>query len=121
MTSECSSKRVICKTWTGTLANGADLDQTLRPIRGYTVCLNYRKLRLNKTVVSPRSGPFSQSTLRDNQPNSAVSTLIAFHNTDPDQKPLFMTSYPGLHYWLKFFCPNTYNKCGKLFVKSVII
>ena len=28
VTSECSVKRVIIKTWTGTLANGADQDQT---------------------------------------------------------------------------------------------
>ena len=27
-TSECRVKRIICKTWTGTLANGADPDQT---------------------------------------------------------------------------------------------
>ena len=26
--SECCVKRVICKTWTGTLANSADPDQT---------------------------------------------------------------------------------------------
>ena len=28
VTSESSVKRVICKTWTGTLANSADPDQT---------------------------------------------------------------------------------------------
>ena len=28
VTSECSLKRVICKTWTGTLANNAVQDQT---------------------------------------------------------------------------------------------
>ena len=28
VTSECSLKRVICKTWTGTLAKSADHDQT---------------------------------------------------------------------------------------------
>ena len=26
--SECSGKRVICRTWTGTLTNSADPDQT---------------------------------------------------------------------------------------------
>ena len=28
VTSECGVKRAICKTWTGTLANSADPDQT---------------------------------------------------------------------------------------------
>ena len=28
VTSECRVRRVICKTWTGILANNADLDQT---------------------------------------------------------------------------------------------
>ena len=32
--------------------------------------------RLNETVLSPRSGPFSQTTRRDNQPTSAVCALI---------------------------------------------
>ena len=27
---QCNVKRVICKTWTGTMANGADPDQTLQ-------------------------------------------------------------------------------------------
>ena len=45
-----------------------------RLIRVCTVCLNYRKL--NKTVLSRRSEPFSQPTLRDNRPTSAVSALI---------------------------------------------
>ena len=39
VTSECCVKRVICKTWTGTLANSADQDQTPRLIRDCTVCL----------------------------------------------------------------------------------
>ena len=30
VTSECSVKGVICKTWTGTLENSADPDQTLQ-------------------------------------------------------------------------------------------
>ena len=30
VTSECSVKRIICKTWTGTLANSADQDQMLQ-------------------------------------------------------------------------------------------
>ena len=32
VTSECLVKRAICKTWTGTLANSADLDQTLQNV-----------------------------------------------------------------------------------------
>ena len=48
VTSECRVKRVICKTWSWTLANNIDLDQTAqkRVIRVCTICLNYRKLRV---------------------------------------------------------------------------
>ena len=44
--------------------------------RRRAVCLNDRKLRLNETVFSSSSGPFSQPALRDNRPTSAVSALI---------------------------------------------
>ena len=44
-------------------------------IRVCTVCLNYRKLKVNETFVSPGSGPFSQPTLRQSIP-SAVNALI---------------------------------------------
>ena len=46
MTSEYCVKRVICTTWTVTLANSADPDLTPQKaafIRVCTVCLNYRK------------------------------------------------------------------------------
>ena len=80
VTSECSVKRFICKTWTGTLANSADQDQMqwkLTSDQVCTVCLNYLKLRVKwNTLKSPRTGPFSQHTLRDNRPTSALSTLI---------------------------------------------
>ena len=52
-----------------------------RLIRVCTVCLNYRELRLNETVLSRRSELFSQPTLRDNLPSSAVSALISQPNT----------------------------------------
>ena len=48
-----------------------------------TVCLNYRKLKLNEAVLSPRSGSFSQPTLRDNAPTCAVSALIKLLLTTP--------------------------------------
>ena len=67
VTSECSVKRFICKTWTGTLANSADPDQTLH-------CLpKLQEVVLNVITLFPYSGPCSQSTLRA---TSALSALI---------------------------------------------
>ena len=49
VTSECQVKRVICKTWTGTLANSADPNQMLQMSDQGLHCLlklqevNYRK------------------------------------------------------------------------------
>ena len=48
--SERCVKRVICKTWTGTLANNAECGGLIRVC---TVCLNNRKLRVKWTVLSP--------------------------------------------------------------------
>ena len=80
ITSECHVKRVICKTWTATLANSADQDQMLQNAasdQGLHYLLKIQEVKsLNETVLRPCSGPFSQPTLRDNQPTSAVSTLI---------------------------------------------
>ena len=45
-------------------------------IRVRTVCLNYRKLGFNETVLKPRSEPFPQPTLKDKWPISTVSALI---------------------------------------------
>ena len=42
-----------------------------------TDCLNYRKSMVNETVLSSRSGPFSQPTPSDNRPTSAASALIS--------------------------------------------
>ena len=58
-------------------------------IRVCIVCLNYRKFRVNETVLIPSSGPFSQPTLGDNQPTSAVSALIAVGLYFPDDYTLF--------------------------------
>ena len=47
-------KEVISKTWTGTLANSANPDQTPRKrrlIRVCTVCLNYRKFRIKRNSL----------------------------------------------------------------------
>ena len=76
VTSVGREKRVICKIWTGTLVNSADLDQTRRLIRVRTVCLNYRKLKVNESVLSHHSGRFYPFILRDNRSTSAVSALI---------------------------------------------
>ena len=49
VTSESRAKRVICKTWTGTLTNSADQDQTPQNAasdQDLTVCLNYWNLRV---------------------------------------------------------------------------
>ena len=73
--SECHVKRVICKTWTRTLANNADPDRSCRMqqlIKVCTVCLNHRKPR----VKVPIQDHFSQSTLRDIETTSAVSALF---------------------------------------------
>ena len=83
--SECCLSGDECKTWTelsaGTLANGADPDQTpqdaMSPMRVCTVCFNYSKLRV-KWIRSPRSGPFSQPKLRDYRLTSAFSALFLF-------------------------------------------
>ena len=77
VTSECHVQRVIFKTWTGTLANSADPDQMPQNAASDhgLHCL------LTLQEVNPRSGPFSQPTLRDNRPTSAVSALIlSWHN-----------------------------------------
>ena len=50
--------------------------RTLRLIRVCTVCVITENRGLNKTVLSPRSAPFSQPTLKDNRSTSAVSALI---------------------------------------------
>ena len=59
-------------------------DQILQNVaseQGLHCLLNFRLLRLNKTVLSPRSGPFSQPILRDsgptkNQELSVVSLIV---------------------------------------------
>ena len=71
------AKTVICKTETkliaGTLANSADIDQTRRLIRFFTICVNCRKPRVKVTVLSPRLRPLSKTTFTDNLPTPAVS------------------------------------------------
>ena len=73
-------KRVICKIWTRTLENSADPDQTPRNAAsdlGLHFLLKLQEVKgLNETILSPRSGPFSRFTFRDNRPTSAVSALI---------------------------------------------
>ena len=49
VTSECRVKRVICKTWTETLAKSADTDQTPQNVasdQGLHYLLKLRKLRV---------------------------------------------------------------------------
>ena len=73
-------KRIICKTWTvqlWTLANSTAQDQMLQNVASDQVLHCLLKLQEVKEVLCPCSGPFSQPTLRDNQPTSAVSALIS--------------------------------------------
>ena len=65
--SECRVKRVICKTWTGTLANSADPDQTPQNAAYDQVLhcfLELQEIKGSIKVLNPCSGPFSQPTLR---------------------------------------------------------
>ena len=77
---QCRVKRVICKTWTGTLATVQTQirrRRTRRLIRVCTVCLNYRKLRVKwNNLKSPFMTIFSVFTQRQFRPISAVSALI---------------------------------------------
>ena len=55
VTSEWSVKRVICKTWTGTLANSPDPDQTPQNAasdQSPHCLLNYRKLRIKRNSLT---------------------------------------------------------------------
>ena len=57
--SECSVKRVICKTWTGTLANSADPDQMIQNVASDQGLPFLLKLQwLKETVLSPCSDSF---------------------------------------------------------------
>ena len=62
-----------------TLANSAVPDQTPQNAaasdQGLHCLLELQEVQ-DQTVLRPRSGPFSQLTLRDNRPTSAVSILI---------------------------------------------
>ena len=62
---------VICKTWTGTLANSV--------LSGSALFAEIQEVKDYMKVLNPRSGPFSQTTLRGNRATSAVSTLIYFN------------------------------------------
>ena len=75
VTSKCRVKKVVYNTWTETLANSADPDQTPKT-RHLIGPVQFAYITINETVLSPRYGPFSQLTLRYNLPTSAVSALI---------------------------------------------
>ena len=66
-------------------------------IKVCTICLNYKKLkiigsyRLDGTVLSPSSGPFSRPTLRDNQPTSQYFDYSCFQPTNMCIHWLFQT------------------------------
>ena len=73
------TSRVLVKPGLGYLGHWQTMQSQIRRLmRVYTVCLNYRKLRFNETVLNPRSVQFSQPPLRDNRPTSVVSDLILF-------------------------------------------
>ena len=67
MTSECRVKRVIRKTWTGTLANSADqIRRRGTRVSSGSALFAYitGSIGLTETALIPRSGPFSQSILK---------------------------------------------------------
>ena len=68
-------KRVICKTWTGTLASSAGQDQTPQNTASDQGLHCLVKLQ---EVLRPRSGLFSQPTYRDNRPTGTVRALILY-------------------------------------------
>ena len=81
VTSERSVKRIICKTWIRTFANSVDPDQTPQNAasdQGQHCLLKLQEVKVNETFLRPHSGLFSQPTLRDNRPTSAVIALIFF-------------------------------------------
>ena len=87
MTSDCRVKRVICKTWTGTLTNSANPDQTPQYAasdQGMHCLLNNRKLRVKFPFRK-----FSQPTLRDNR----VSILI-FMSVIATVPPCLIVMFP---------------------------
>ena len=95
--SECRVKKVISRTWTGTLANSADPHQTPQNTasdQGRQCLIKYKKLRLKQDsfnslfiiIIFP-------AYIQDNLPISAVSALILnvlsyklwnFNGSNPD-------------------------------------
>ena len=73
---ECNVKRVICKTWTGTLANITTQirrRRTRRLIWVFTVCLSYRKLIFKwNSLMSPFRTIFPAYTQTINPPVLSV-------------------------------------------------
>ena len=82
VTSEWRVKRVIWKKWTGTLANSADPGQKPQNVtsdQGLHCLLKLQEVKGKiKHSSGARSGLFSQGTLGDNRPTSAVSTLVTW-------------------------------------------
>ena len=112
VTLECHVKRFICKTWTGTLAK--DETETVQTqirccrtrllIRDCTICLIYRKLRVNWNSYKSQSGLFLQLTIRDNRPTSAVSALTVYRN-----RLLWLCT--GIGNLTKHFCFHVFVGC----------
>ena len=78
LTSECSLKRVICKTWTGlthTLQTQIRRRIMWRLIRVCTVFLNYGMLRFKWNNLKSPFRTIFLALLRDNRPLSAVGAL----------------------------------------------
>ena len=80
--SEYNAKRVICNTWTGTLANSAEPDQKLQNAasdQGLHCLLKLQEVKgsvkQSEVLVQDFS---SQPTLRDSQPTGAVCALIKY-------------------------------------------
>ena len=118
VTSECSVKRVICKTWTRTVENSADPEQTppnAPPDQGLYYLFKLQEVNL--TVFSLRSAQFYQSTLRDNRPTTAVSAFIAYNVVIPRRTSQIITmnipitsGLPSPITSSEFFCHNSLDR-----------
>ena len=79
--SECRVKRVICKTWTGTLANSADSDQTPQNTGSdqvCTVCLNYRVKVYNPFRSIFPAYTYKQSTICNRSTDEKLAIFFFF-------------------------------------------
>ena len=122
VTSECPVKMVIiCKIWTGTLAN-----RTQRLIRNYTICLNYGKLRVKWNNLKSPFTTISQPTLREIDPTvlSVLWLHLAMYWADKLSSQaiklrLRETEFDELLIWLPLYVVKAAG--WNLFEESVVV